>query len=355
MEIDFDSRVKHVIDSFASRCLPAVIIKNPSNINYLTGFSGSNGCLLITFQKKYFFTDSRYLEDSKKQFKSWIVQRYSKDFHEIVDKLYDLSIVKVGYESKTLTQFDFENLSKNTLEIDFVKADGLIEEIRSVKDSCEIIQIEKSIKVADLTMEWILSQNLEGMTEIEVSRMIKKQFLEFGADDVAFSSIVATGLNSAVPHHYPDDSIIQSGDCLVIDMGAEIGNYRSDITRTTFIGEKPGKFDEIYDLVLEAQKTGISSITEGITGGQIDQIVRSKIEEISPGFSKYFITGLGHGVGLDIHEYPMLIPNSSDKIYQNSVFTIEPGVYLPEWGGIRIEDMVLFKDNQVSVLTKSKK
>ena len=105
---------------------------------------------------------------------------------------------------------------------------------------------------------------------------------------------------------------------------------------------------------MEAQKTGISSITEGITGGQIDQIVRSKIEEISPGFSKYFITGLGHGVGLDIHEYPMLIPNSSDKIYQNSVFTIEPGVYLPEWGGIRIEDMVLFKDNQVSVLTKSK-
>ena len=248
-----------------------------------------------------------------------------------------------------------EILSKNTLEIDFVKADGLIEEIRSVKDSCEIIQIEKSIKVADLTMEWILSQNLEGMTEIEVSRMIKKQFLELGADDVAFSSIVATGLNSAVPHHYPDDSIIQSGDCLVIDMGAEIGNYRSDITRTTFIGEKPGKFDEIYDLVLQAQKTGISSITEGITGGQIDQIVRSKIEEISPGFSKYFITGLGHGVGLDIHEYPMLIPNSLDKIYQNSVFTIEPGVYLPEWGGIRIEDMVLFKDNQVSVLTKSKK
>ena len=355
MTTDFDTRISLVIDSLNSRSLPAIIVLNPSNIKFLTGFSGSNSCLLITTQNIYFFTDSRYLEDSKNKFSSWIVEKYSRDFKEIHQALYELNIHKIGYESKKISQFDFENLSFNSMEIEFVKSDGLIEEIRSVKDVCELHQINQAIEFADQTMQWILNQPLEGLKEIEVSKMIKKQLLELGADDVAFNTIVATGINSAVPHHLPDDSIIQSGDCLVIDMGAEFNSYRSDITRTTFIGNKPQDFDKIYDLVLEAQEMGIQSVTNGVTGGEIDRLVRNKIEEVSPGFSKYFITGLGHGVGLDIHEYPMLIPDSSDKILDNSIFTVEPGLYLTGWGGIRIEDMVLFKDNQVSVLTKSNK
>ncbi len=355
MKIDFDTRIKHVTDSLKYLSLPAILVLSPSNIKFLTGFSGSNCCLLITTQNIYFFTDSRYLEDSKNKFTSWIVAKYSRDFKEIHKVLNELNIRKVGYEAKKITQFDFENLTLNSIEIEFVKSDGLIEKIRSVKDEYELHQINQAIELADQTMEWILDQSLEGLKEIEVSKMIKKQLLELGADDVSFRTIVATGLNSAVPHHSPDDSIIQSGDCLVIDMGAEIDNYRSDITRTTFIGNKPQDFDKIYDLVLEAQQIAINSVINGITGGEIDRLVRNKIEETSPGFSKYFITGLGHGVGLDIHEYPMLISNSSDKILDNSVFTVEPGLYLTGWGGIRIEDMVLFKDNHVSVLTKSNK
>ena len=146
MTTDFDTRISLVIDSLNSRSLPAILVLNPSNIKFLTGFSGSNSCLLITTQKLYFFTDSRYLEDSKNKFSSWIVEKYSRDFKEIHQALYELNIHKIGYESKKISQFDFENLSFNSMEIEFVKSDGLIEEIRSVKDVCELHQINQAIE-----------------------------------------------------------------------------------------------------------------------------------------------------------------------------------------------------------------
>ena len=250
----------------------------------------------------------------------------------------------LGFESAHIS---FEEYTKLKNEIgDIVSLEpisSLVESMRSTKDLEELTLLNDSVKLADKP----------GISEVEISHMIDSLIVNSSADGTAFPSIVATGLNSASPHHAPTDEKVKTGDSVLVDMGVLYKGYRSDISRTIFVGEMEQKFSEIYSIVLEAQMITCRAAIPGITGQYLDNTAREFI--ISKGYGDYFIHGLGHGVGLDIHEKPMIVSSSQDILDVGSVFTLEPGNYIPDWGGVRIEDIFIMEENGPKRLSRAPK
>jgi Xaa-Pro aminopeptidase len=235
-------------------------------------------------------------------------------------------------------------------------AEGAVESLRITKDESEIELLQTAVNLADSAMEQALQSVHSGVAEIEVAKVIEACLRDLGADAVAFDTIVGTGVNGALPHHRAEKTLIRKGDPVVIDMGALFKGYRSDLTRTVLAdpsGKSHEKFEEIYGIVLEAQLAAEKAAEPGMRAADLDRVSRNVIEK--NGYGSHFGHGLGHGVGLDIHERPMVVPSSTDVIEIGSVFTIEPGIYLPDWGGVRIEDVVLMEESGPRVLTKSPK
>jgi Xaa-Pro aminopeptidase len=214
--------------------------------------------------------------------------------------------------------------------------------------------MRKAAEFADLALEKAMSFVEPGIKEVKIANIIMETLLDVGSEGIAFDTIVGTGSNAAIPHHTAGDTVVREKDHVVIDMGAVYKGYRSDITRTVKASDsKDSKFDEIYGIVLEAQLCAIEASEPGIPANSLDAIARDVI--IGYGYGQYFSHGLGHGVGLDVHEKPMLVKSSVDTIDIGSVFTVEPGIYIPGWGGVRIEDMVLMEESGPVVLTKTPK
>jgi Xaa-Pro aminopeptidase len=268
-----------------------------------------------------------------------------------------LAVKKLGFEAEHISFAMYRRLnnilysSKSRLRL--VPIDGLVESLRAVKEPGEIELITKAVAISDAAMEYIKVVMQAGMTELEVAWEIEKYLHDRGSQSIPFNIIVASGANAALPHAKPSGSKIQHGESVMIDIGARIEGYSSDLSRTICLGEPDDTFKKVYDSVLKAQLAAITGINDSMTGKQADALARVAIEQ--DGYGESFGHSLGHGLGLATHERPCLNPNSQDRLCDGMVFTIEPGIYLSGWGGVRIEDTVVMENGRVRVLSQAKK
>jgi len=352
------NRLQKLRQKFDEKKNEAILISQPENRYYLSGFDGSAGYLLITPQDAILATDFRYLELAKTQAPDYKVFQIAGDAENWFPNLVtELNLRCLGFETKHITFARYRQLTdilkKGQSELRLVPVDGLVESLRAVKEPEEIEFITKAAEISDSALNYIEDRIRVGMTEMEVAWEIEKFMREQGSQAVPFDIIVASGRNAALPHAKPSQRAIGSGEPLVIDIGARCGGYSSDLSRTICLGSPEAIFNKIYDIVLGAQLAVMAMIKEGMSGGEVDQLARTVIEET--GYGKAFGHGLGHGIGLASHESPRLGPNSSDQLTNGMVFTIEPGIYLTDWGGVRIEDLVVMEDGKIRIISKARK
>ena len=354
-----DSRVSRLRERMADLEVDSFLVSSSANRRYLSGFTGSSGNLVITQTEALLVTDFRYLEQAANESPGFTVHRMKGGEPWFPDLAADLGLQRVGFEANDLSVAQYRRLVKTMEEsevdavVEFEETTGVVEQIRAIKDPQELEFLRRAIQIADDALAAVSSDLQPGMTEKQVSWALHQHMRELGAEGPSFESIVGIGANAALPHHRADDTELKLGEPIVIDMGANYRGYCSDLTRTFLIGESNDKFEHIYGIVLRAQQAAIAAAKPGMTGAELDEIARDVITEA--GYGDEFGHGLGHGVGLAVHERPMIVPTSEDQIENGMLFTIEPGIYIPGWGGVRIEDIVLMDEGGATVLTESPK
>lgn len=351
------NRIQKVRQKMTERGLDALLISQNENRYYLSGFNGE-GYLLITAQDTVLMTDFRYTEQAEHEASDYRVFRITGDlstwFPAVVA---NLSGAKLGFEAANVTVYQCSRftdaLTGAGLKINLVPIEGMVESLRAVKEPAEIELITKASRLTDRAFDYINNSIHTGMSERDAAWLIEKYMRENGSDGIAFEVIVAGGANGAMAHHRPSDDLLLPGAPVVIDFGARYLGYCSDLTRTIAVGSHTGEFNKRYGIVLNAQLEALDKIKAGMTGEQADAIARNFLKQ--DGFGEAFGHGLGHGIGLAIHESPRVGPRSTDVLQDGMVFSIEPGIYLPGWGGIRIEDSVVMENGRVRKLTESAK
>ena len=352
------SRLKKLRQKLAEREIDALLVSQPENRYYLSGFDGSAGFLLLTPQNTILATDFRYVEQAKKQAPDYEIFRVTNDITDWFPRLVaDLKLKRLGFEAAHITFALYQRLTdalnKAESQTKLAPLDKLVESLRVVKEPEEIELIAKASAVTDSAFEYMEDIIHIGMSEKEAGWEIEKFMREQGSQSVPFEVIVAAGSNSALPHAKPSEHAIISGEPILIDIGARIGGYGSDLSRTICIGSPDDTFNRVYDTVLRAQLAAIAGIKEGMAGGEADSLARKVIEQA--GYGEAFGHSLGHGVGLVPHELPRLGPNSEEHLVNGMVFSIEPGIYLNGWGGVRIEDTVVMESGKIRVISKARK
>ncbi len=335
----------------------AALIMSEENICYFTSFHSTNGYLIVTKDKSYFFTDSRYIEAAQNKITSCdeILQIKSIE-NELVPFMKKLGISKILLESERVTVSVYNNIRK---QFDFAEVccddylDKAVTDIRMVKSREEVNKIIKAQRISEKAFEHILRFIKVGKTEKEIALELEYFMLRNGADALSFETIAVSGKNSSLPHGVPGDKIIESGDFITMDYGAVIDFYHSDMTRTVAVGEISSLQADVYNTVLEAQIAGIDAVKAGVNCKDVDAVSREIIK--SKGYGDYFGHGLGHGVGVEIHELPSLNPSSKAVLAEGHVVTVEPGIYLPGKFGVRIEDMVFVTADGCENLTECEK
>ena len=324
----------------------AFLVTKPANVRYLSGYSGSNGILLVSRNEATLFTDSRYAISSKQECFDVEI--------EVTPDLID-SVCKKGgfselfFESGNLTVAIYNRLQNLLPSVKFSVSSNPVEALRVVKDQRELELISTACQIATAALSELVSQSLVGNSEIEISRTLEAKMIELGADSIAFETIVATGPNSAIAHHQPTNRQLQAGEFLKIDFGAKIAGYHSDCTRTFIAGDASQWQLEIYEQVQLAQSASRAALANGVA---LSSVVEPTIKQFeSSGFLDKFGHGLGHGVGLEIHEDPFLSVKSTATLERGTVVTVEPGLYLAQKGGVRIEDTVVVTETGYENLT----
>ena len=339
--------------------LDAFLVSSPENRRYLSGFTGSAGYLFISRTDAVLATDFRYIEQAGKQSPEFRVERTGASLSWLPEMASTVSARRVGFEAEVMTVGTHTAFLKAVAEADgddgltLVETSDMIDKIRATKYEEELALLTRAIEITDHAMDEIGPAIVPGMTEAQVAWDLEKAMREQGAEAMAFDIIVGAGTNGALPHHRADDTVIQNGQPIVIDMGAAYEGYCADLTRTIFVGEPDDTFKKVYSTVLRAQLAAQEQVRAGMTGEETDAISRDVIVEA--GYGDVFGHSLGHGVGLAVHEYPRVGPRAPDVLADGMVFTIEPGIYLPEWGGVRIEDVVVMESGRARVLSKAAK
>lgn len=318
----------------------ALYVTRLPNVRYLTGFTGSNGQLLLTAEGVVLFTDGRYEEQARMEVPDLERAIYLDGVPPVIPAASERGIGRLGFESAGLTYRDWERLRERAEGIELVPAGPEVERLRRVKDAEEVALIAGAQEAADVAFERVvLGGGLrEGVTERELALELELAMRRAGADGPGFPTIAAFGEAAAEPHHHPTDRPLARGDVVGVDFGAKVEGYRSDMTRTVAFGRPPDRLAELHDLVAAAHRAGVAAARGGASTREIDLAARRVIEEA--GLAESFPHGLGHGVGLEIHEEPFLRWDREDRLAEGMVVTVEPGVYLPGLGGVRIEDMV---------------
>jgi Xaa-Pro aminopeptidase len=354
-----NTRIQRLRDQLDESKQDALLITNPENRRYMSGFTGSSGHILISRDRAVLATDFRYIEQAQAQSPDFEIIHIERAWHWLLDIASEMKLQTVGFEGTTMTVNSLKHLvelNKNqpsNTQVSFLPTEGVIEQLRSIKDSQELEALQRAIDISDKAMENITPSIQVGQTEKEVAWKLEREMRELGADSMSFEIIVATGSNGAMPHHRPTTQILKPGDPLVIDMGAKFDGYCSDITRTICVGETDERFQNIYNLVLGAQLTAIATIKPEMTGEEGDGLARQVLDRA--GYQGYFGHSLGHGIGLEVHEHPGLGPRSPNVLKEGMVFSVEPGIYLSGWGGVRIEDLVVLESGGTRALSKARK
>jgi Xaa-Pro aminopeptidase len=331
--------------------IDAVIITNPYNRRYLSGFDGSAGVLLISLEKALLITDFRYVEQAAAQAKQFTIHRWQDNLIGSLAMLIDNEDwSKIGFESKHVVYSIYDEM-KEKLPVELVSLSDTAEKQRMIKNEDELAALRFGTKILDQAFKHICSFIRPGITEREVALELEIYLLRQGAEEKSFHFIVASGKRGAMPHGTASTKELTRGELITIDFGAVFGGYATDMTRTVALGAVSQRQIEIYDIVKEAQQKASLAIKPGLKGREVDAVARDTI--VKAGYGEYFGHGLGHGIGLETHEQPVLNPQSNTVLKAGMVVTVEPGIYIPEWGGVRIEDMVVVTKSSVNLLTSS--
>tara|TARA_B100000965_G_scaffold62429_1_gene48279 strand:+ start:16859 stop:17932 length:1074 start_codon:yes stop_codon:yes gene_type:complete len=352
--MSFNKRVKKVNEELSKKNLEGIYITNLTNVRYLTGFTGSAGSVLILDNINHFFTDGRYIEQSKDQVKNCKIHIVGGNYFKyIADNNLIKERLKIGFESEHISVSLFKNLCDAINNIQWIQCKGIVEKIAAVKDQLEIQSLKTAIEITDEVFTQIIPELKIGATEKDISAKISYLFKMNGAEGDSYESIIGSGWLGALPHARPTDKKFESGDFVVMDFGALYNGYHADMTRTIVIGKASDKHKEIYNIVLESQLAGIKKAKAGITGAEVDNACRTVINQA--GYGDKFIHSTGHGIGLEVHTYPRISSINKKALLENYVITIEPGIYLEGWGGVRIEDDCIINKNSCTPLNKSTK
>ncbi|WP_434330693.1 aminopeptidase P family protein [Mycoplasma mycoides subsp. mycoides] len=332
----------------------AILLYSPENRYWFSKFHSSLGYLIITKTQSHLFLDGRYItaaRNNKNINKDIQLHHFSKSLkQDLIDILNQNNVKTLAFESDW-TYFEQYQAYKDHWFKDFNLIGINCSKIRMIKDDWEIANIKKACDITDQVFQAALNFIKPGITEKQLQRFIDDKFLEFGADKISFDTIIASGVNGSMPHAVPSDKVINNNELITIDMGCFYNGYCSDQTRTIALGDVDPKLVEIYNIVYEAQSLGISLVKEGVIAGDIHKQVYDFIDK--KGYGKYFDHGLGHGIGVEIHEEPSVGSTGSEVLKENMTITIEPGIYIPDLGGVRIEDDVLVTKTGCKLLTSS--
>ncbi|TKH27519.1 Xaa-Pro dipeptidase [Bacillus wiedmannii] len=346
-------KIERVRSAFDEAGIDGILLTNEHSRRYMANFTGTAGVVLISKNRAQFITDFRYVEQASKQAVGYeIVQHAGLIIDEVAKQVKELGIQKLGFEQDTLTYSSY-SAHKEVIDAEFIPTSGLVEKLRLIKTDSEIKILKEAAQIADAAFEHILSFIRPGVSEIEVSNELEFFMRKQGATSSSFDIIVASGLRSALPHGVASEKVIETGDFVTLDFGAYYKGYCSDITRTIAVGEPSDKLKGIYNIVLEAQLRGVNGIKAGLTGREADALTRDYITE--KGYGEYFGHSTGHGIGLEIHEAPGLAFRSDTVLEPGMAVTVEPGIYIPGIGGVRIEDDIIVTSEGNEVITKSPK
>jgi Xaa-Pro aminopeptidase len=325
------------------------------NVRYLAGFSGSSGALLITRSKAYFITDFRYADQAKKEVTGCTVMVTRKPPIPSLEEIKEARVknMRLAIEADHLTVGQKSKLKTVLPDAILVDTTDMIEDLMLCKDRVELQYIRRAVEISDTAFERILGILKPGLREMEVAAEMEYQMKMLGAAREAFPTIVASGPRSALPHGVASEKKMGKGDFVTFDFGAIFNGYCSDITRTVVLGRATARQKRIYNIVARAQKAAINKVRAGLTGKEIDAVARRIIK--NAGYGKNFGHGLGHGIGLEVHAGPKVSPLGTQPLKNNMVITIEPGIYISGWGGVRIEDDVVVKPTRGQVLNRAPK
>jgi Xaa-Pro aminopeptidase len=333
------------VDRLRENLEEPLLVSSPANVWYLTGFSSSNAAVVVEPDRLRVFSDFRYASAGK------ALEQDGAEFVEANRNLYvtlaEALEGRVGFEDMAVTYAEHQTLAGAGL--DLVPRRGLVEALRAVKDDGELDAIRAGAKATNEALERFAEERFTGRKEREMAWRLEQLFHEQGAKGPAFEIIVASGPNSALPHHRAGDRVIGKGETIVVDAAAAVDGYSCDCTRTFATGELPERLEEIYAVTHRAQQAGLDAVRPGTTGVDADGAARTIID--GAGFGDWFGHGLGHGLGIEVHEAPRLSQTSDDTLAAGNVVTVEPGIYLPDEGGVRIEDLVVVTDDGPEILT----
>lgn len=345
------NRIDALRSKMSEQNLDAVLVSKPENRYYLSGFRGSTGSVLITQKDQFFLTDFRYISQAKEQCPGYEVVQISQA-DPIYQAINDRVTGKLGFEDEFMTVEGY-GLYSSKLEAEMVPMKRLLEDLRVIKDDEEVELMLKAQQIADQAFDHILGFIEPGVTEQEVADQLISVMKSLGATGESFDIIVASGYRGALPHGVASDKVIQSGELVTLDFGCVYQGYASDMTRTVAVGEVSEQLKEIYHVVLKAQETALAAVKPGVTGKELDTIARDIITQA--GYGEYFGHGLGHGVGLQVHERPSINQMGTEKLLPGMIITDEPGIYIDGVGGVRIEDIILITPDGHQVLSTSPK
>lgn len=351
------SRNMRLLEKMETMNIESLFINNEKNIRYLSAYTGEDSYILISKVGKWFITDYRYSEQAEAECSGYQIvvrNRQTTSLGEcLMQILSEHNLNSMGFERDHINYGMIEDIKACTDAVDVIPTSSLIEPLRYTKDSQEITLIKKACEIGDAAFSELLKIIRVGMTEAEAALELEYQMRKNGAEGLAFDTILLSGTRSSMPHGLPSDKVIENGDFVTIDFGALYKGYRSDMTRTFVMGEATDEQRAVYASVLEAQKTGVSAVKNCVLGSFVDDRVKDVL--VRDNYYEFAGKGLGHGIGLDLHEQPFMSPICGQTLETGCVVTVEPGVYIPGWGGVRIEDTVIVTENACEIITHTPK
>ncbi len=347
-------RKESVYEILQNKSLDAILITSSENCYYLSGFTGTAGVIVITGERDYFITDFRYLEQAGEQVSGCEIKEISRNKEEkLAEFLTDLNISSLGFEDDHVSYEYYHKMIDLCEDITFVPLKGSVKDLRLIKEPEEIENIKKAVEITERAFDKLLDYIEPGRTEKELAAELEYLLRKEGGEKPAFDFIVASGKRSSLPHGVASDKKVARGEFITFDFGTHYNNYCSDMTRTVILGKPDEKQREVYEIVLQAHRQVSNNLRAGMSGVEADAIAREIITEA--GYGDNFGHGLGHGIGIEIHEAPKLSTQSEDTLKPGMVVTNEPGIYISDWGGVRIEDDLLVEEDGCAVLNSSSK
>lgn len=352
------SKLNNLLKKMEDENMDGFMVTGEWNRRYLSGFTGSNGVLLITKNAKQLITDYRYVEQAKQQTSYDVILHADHTGHkgriftEVAKQVNDLGIKRLGFEQQHVNYGDYSKISE-LMDSELVPTRDFVEDLRMIKSEAELELLKTASKITDEAYLNILNKIQPGMTELEVAEKLETYIKNNGGTTTGFSPIVASGIRSSLPHGRASDKVIEKGEMITIDFGANYKGYWADISRTVSLGEPESRVKEIQEIVLKSFENCVSNLKAGLSDQEVDWLMREYITET--GFNDQSGTGTGHGIGLEVHEKPLFSVLKEKELKANMIITVEPGIYLPNIGGARVEDVLLITEEGCETLTPSTK